>query len=140
MSRNIGRLCEIRYGALELGEMSLYRTRFTSMLQDAPHGKLVFVSDVRGCNSVSAQVEEQGVSLMRAVTPRIERAAMLVSPRTIFGMQLLRATMLTDSHVRRVFNNTTELEQWLHDVLDVAERYRLREFLNESSLATETRR
>ncbi len=130
MARRIGRLCEIRYGSLRVEDMSLYRTRFTSMLQDL-HGKLVFVSDVRRCESVSAQVEEQGVTLMRAVTPRVERAAMLVSPRSMFGMQLLRATMRADSHVRRVFNEPKELEAWLREVLDVAERYRLHEFLSE---------
>src|SRR5262252_8389031 len=104
MARQIGRLCEIRYGSLQIQDMSLYRTRFAAMLQDA-HGKLVFVADLRACDGVTPEVEEQGFQLMRAATPRIERAAMLVSPRSAFGMQLLRATMRTESHVRRVFNS-----------------------------------
>src|SRR5581483_1655573 len=128
VEHHVGRLGEIRFDALRSEDMSLYRVRFTQLLQDV-RGKLVFCSDLRAAESVSREVEQQGVSLMRAATPRIERAAMLVSPRSKLGVQMLRAILSTDSHVRRAFQDPADAARWLDEVLDAAERRRLRAFL-----------
>ncbi len=127
----MGRLGEIRYSSLSLEDMSLYRSKFAALLQKVP-GKLVFVSDLRGVDSVKPEVEAQGVELMRSATPKIERAAMLVSSRGQFGMQMLRATMEAEgheSHIRRVFSSAMEIERWLGEVLTPEERARLHYFL-----------
>ncbi len=129
MEHHVGRLGEIRIlGSLTLDEMSTYRSRFAALLQAIP-GKLVFCNDLRLADGVSPEVEQQGIALMRAATPRIERAAMLVSRKGVFGVQMLRATLSTDSRVRRVFHDPHEVEHWLSEVLDDAERERLRAFL-----------
>jgi hypothetical protein len=129
MEHHVGRLGEIRItGSLTLAEMSTYRSRFATLLQTLP-GKLVFCNDLRAAHAITPEVEQQGIALMRAATPRIERAAMLVSRKGVFGVQMLRATLSTDSRVRRVFHDPHEVEQWLGEVLDAAERERLRAFL-----------
>jgi hypothetical protein len=130
IERRVGRLGEIRYSSLTLEDMALYRQKFEALLQKVP-GKLVFVSDLRGVDSVSPEVEEHGVAIMRAATPKIERAAMLVSSRGQFGMQMLRATITAESpgQLRRVFSSAMEIERWLGEVLSAEERTRLHYFL-----------
>ena len=130
IERRVGRLGEIRYSSLSVEDMSLYRAKFEALLQKIP-GKLVFISDLRGVESVSPDVEEQGILLMRAATPKIERAAMLVSSRGQFGMQMLRATIQAESsgQIRRVFSSAMEIERWLGEVLNPEERTRLHYFL-----------
>ena len=130
IERRVGRLGEIRYSSLTMEDMHLYRAKFDALLAKAP-GKLVFVSDLRGVDSVSPEVEEQGVALMRAATPKIERAAMLVSQRGQFGMQMLRATISAESpgQIRRVFSSAMEIERWLGEVLNPEEKARLHYFL-----------
>jgi hypothetical protein len=134
MERHVGRLGEIRIvGSLLVSEMSIYRARFASMLQAVP-GPLVFANDLRAAESIAPEVERQGVELMRAATLKVERAAMLVSRKGVFGLQMLRATMQTDGHVRRVFADEHEAVAWLDEVLTPDERVRLRAFFKHAAL------
>jgi hypothetical protein len=134
MELRVGRLGEIRYSSLSLEDMHLYRTRFETLLNRVS-GKLIFVSDLRGVEAVSPEVEREGIELMRAATPRIERAAMLVSSRGQFGVQMLRATTAATiqgegpADLRRVFSSAMEIERWLGEVLTAEERARLHYFL-----------
>ncbi len=130
MERHVGRLGEIRIvGSLLVGDMSLYRARFASLLQSVP-GQMVFANDLREADSVAPEVERQGVELMRAATHKVERAAMLMSRKGVFGLQMLRATMQTDGHARRVFDNERDALSWLGEVLTPAELARAREFFH----------
>lgn len=131
IERRIGRLAEIRIEhELRIDEMSLYRARFASALQSVA-GKMVFVSDVRTVESVTHEVEEQGTQLMRVAGQRIERAGMLVGKKGTFGVQLLRASLNSNSRIRLVSDDAAEVQRWLGEVLGPSERARLHEFLCE---------
>lgn len=130
MDTSVGRLCELRVGtSLEHEEMNGFRARLAGLITSIPT-KVVFCSDLRATRFVQPNVMDQLIALMRVDNPRLERNALLVSTAS-FGLQMERLVMETFNPGRRVFYDRTQCEQWLGEVLDPAERARLKAFLDE---------
>jgi hypothetical protein len=98
------------------------------ILQIAP--RYVSCVDVRHTRILSAVHAQNLISILRANNPNLERAAFLLSPKTL-SLQVLRILHESQNLSRRHFSNIDELCLWLGELLTPAEMIRLREFIKE---------
>lgn len=131
ISRHTGRLVEARVTALaNPSRVEAYSQAFAPVVQQIP-GRAVLCADHRPVRIYSQPVTDQLVDLFTALNKTWERAALLVAPtNATLSMQLQRIVRESGNPSRRVFFDPAEAIVFLSDVLDAAERARLRDFLD----------
>jgi hypothetical protein len=132
-ANHVGRLIEVRVvPPLSLDEATRFMqevVRLTSLHQ----GKIVACTDLRtGTRTVDPDTIDLLAGIMRSENPRLERNALIVSPMSAtFALQMERMVKTAGTAQRRIFRTRGEAETWLAEVLNGAERGRLRTFLDE---------
>ena len=92
--------------------------------------RVVIAADWRPCTVFTPDVADRAVKMLTVINPRVERSAIL--HRADHATSILQVFRLVkESHFegRRVFTVAADMERWLAEVLDPAERERLRAFL-----------
>ena len=130
----VGRLLEIRIAAPEpTGFDPRDDEPFENLLQREllrAHGKVVVCSDYRDAPVLSSERAEDFNTLVRLVSPRVERSAVLLSQsQATFNMQLQRMVLSGATPVRRSFYDERDGLRWLGEALDPHERERLLAFV-----------
>lgn len=131
-SRNVvGRLMELRIGTPltheEIGELIQKQLKNIARIP----GQYVSVVDLRGANVFPPDIAEKLIALMTQGNPKLERSAFLLPESAILGLQAERAIQEGRVDKRRVFRDVEVAASWLGEILNVSERRRLREFLDE---------
>jgi hypothetical protein len=134
VANHVGRLIEVRVvPPLSMDEATRFMqevVRLTSLQQ----GKIVACTDLRtGTRTIDPDSIDLMAGIMRSENPRLERNALIVSPASAtFVLQMERMVKTAAAPQRRIFKSRGEAEAWLGEVLNGAERGRLRAFLDES--------
>jgi hypothetical protein len=91
---------------------------------------VVVAADWRRCSVFSPIVAEKTLAIFAGANARVERSAILhnADQPTVL-LQVLRLVDEGNAPQRKVFTARHKLEQWLGEVLNEAERKRLRDFL-----------
>lgn len=135
LQHQVGRLIEARFATpidrAELDEFDRARARMRTQFG----GERVVVMDFRRASVLPPELADTLVVLLQGPNPGLLRNGVLVptSSATV-AMQLTRIVREAESDLRRVFRGVRELEVWLGEVLDPAERSRLKVFLAEDAL------
>jgi hypothetical protein len=94
--------------------------------------RIVIAADWRPCKLFTPEVAERAVEMMSGTNPRIERSAILHrDDQATSVLQVARLIKEAQSPHRRVFTNPFEMQSWLGEILNDAERDRLRAFLSQ---------
>jgi len=98
--------------------------------QVAQPRRIVIAAEWRYCAVLAPHIAERAVTMMSVTNERLERSALLHAPKHPTSvMQLTRLAKATGFHDRRMFTDAEALQDWLGEVLDDAERARLKVFL-----------
>lgn len=92
--------------------------------------RVVIAADWRPCTVFTPDVADRAVKMLTFANPRVERSAIL--HRADHATSILQVFRLVkESHFegRRLFTAPADMERWLAEVLDAAERERLHAFL-----------
>jgi hypothetical protein len=94
--------------------------------------KCVICADVRGIALLSPTVSDLMIDVLAKGNPHLERSAILL-PTTgaLFHLQAERLVRESNNADRRTFRDARQMAAWLDDILDDAERARVRAFLAE---------
>ena len=95
-----------------------------------PATRVVIAADWRPCTVFTPDVADRAVRMLTIANPRVERSAIL--HRADHATSILQVFRLVkESHFegRRLFSAVADVEKWLGEVLDAAERERLHAFL-----------
>ncbi len=132
VEQNVGRLVEARVFQLATAEaVERYRRAFAPYTRGRPLP--VLVADHRPARVYSPEVAEKLVSIFADLNRVWTRAALLVSPsNATLSIQLQRIVRESQNQWRRVFLEPAACTTFLGEVLDDAERDRLRAFLTEA--------
>ena len=94
--------------------------------------KCVICSDVRAFTLLSPTVSDLMIGVLAKGNPYLERSAILLPAKgAAFHLQAERLVRESKSADRRTFREPHEMAAWLDEVLDDAERARVRAFLSE---------
>jgi hypothetical protein len=129
-----GRLMEIDVAAgyervSDVDEM-ITRIRATTASVPEPT-RLVIAADWRPCRLFSEDVAARAVQMLIGSSARIERSGILHradQPTSV--LQVFRLVKEAQQTHRRLFTDPVEMQEWLGEVLDAAERARLHAFLH----------
>lgn len=92
--------------------------------------KAVIVADWRGVHLMPPDTAARAHTMLTAVSPRVERSAILVSTTSSMEMlQFVRLVRESQHPSRRIFDTTASLGAWLREVLVPLEVARLSAFL-----------
>jgi len=93
--------------------------------------KCVICADVRDIALLSPTVSDLMIGVLARGNPYLERSTLLLPAKgAAFHLQAERIVRDSKCDDRRTFRNPQELAAWLDEVLDDAERARVREFLS----------
>lgn len=133
--RNVGRLLEIRPGALQSVEaVRSVGTAIAQMMRKVAgelDGGVIVCADWRGMRVLAPDVAEALTALMRGGNPRVLRSAALIGGHATFGLQVERVIRAANSPVRRAFRDGEELVRWFSEVATAEECERARQFMLE---------
>src|SRR5580765_5868880 len=129
----VGRLMEIsvKEGFRSLEDVEKQRARITAALDTIPKEALVVIAaDWRQCQLMSPPAANAMGVMIGDFNARIERSAILGSPRSPAAvLQFLRVVRESGHPHRRVYEERAPMLTWLADCLTDAERERLIEFI-----------
>lgn len=137
--------CQIRVGRLlEVDVAAGYRTveDVTQMIVRshaqfamlADQRQAVVAADWRACKLFTPEVSERVLRMMVGMTPHIERAGILhLADQATSILQVVRLARECQFVNRQIFTRASQMERWLGEVLDPAERQRLHAFLAQRS-------
>lgn len=134
VERRVGCVVEARVHALRNAEdSSAYFAAITSAVAEvAAPARAVICADHRPVIIYPPTVADQLVQLFTTVNPRVQRAALLVSPaNATVNMQLARIVREAVNPNRQVFRDLTHFTAFLADALNAAELARVRAFMAE---------
>jgi hypothetical protein len=128
----VGRLYEHRLGTLASeDELTALRARGMAVMQSSAR-PMVVCADYRQVKFVKVELVAPFVEFLRAVSPKVERSAVLLAPdHAIFTLQMTRMVRDAAAPQRRTFEDPAIAEAWLSEVLSLEERARLHSFLAE---------
>ncbi len=133
----VGRLVEVRVAAGYRDDRDVQGLLdlIEGAVRSVPKGqKAVFIADWRRCPLMSEPAANLLAERLKHNNPRLLRSAALASTESPLAiLQFQRLVREGDNADRRLFTNAYELVDWLSDVLDDAERARLREFCGVSA-------
>ncbi len=126
----VGRLVEVRVESLEtVEEVAQVEVRFSEVVSAVP-AQVIVCGDYRNVRLFGPAVADRFMAVMAGSNPRVERSAVLLPrPGGTASLQISRIVRETRYRSRRAFRELPPLEAWLGEVLDEAERARLREFV-----------
>jgi hypothetical protein len=95
--------------------------------------RLIIVADWRKCRLFSEQVATRAVAMLTGSAERIERSAILHgTDHATSLLQVFRLVKEASQTHRQLFTDRRELERWLGELLNEAERARLHAFLSKN--------
>ncbi len=128
-----GRLLEINVarGYRTVADVTQMTERIRVVVASVPEpAKLVIAADWRQCPLFAAEVAASVTTMLMATASRIERSAILHrrdQPTSV--LQVFRLIKEAQQEHRRVFHHAQELQTWLGELLNPAERRRRAAFL-----------
>lgn len=131
----VGRLLEVRIdaGYRSVAEVDTLFDVIDRELAKLPPGtKHVTIADWRRCAMMAPEAAQRVAARIARVNDSTERSAVISSndsPTAV--MQFLRVIREAKLPDRKLFTSTTEVADWLSEVLNKDEAQRLRAFLNE---------
>jgi hypothetical protein len=133
LERRVGRLLEIRFRSpLDKGAVGAFATEVGVRTRD-PGARVVSCVDMRSLRPLPPDVSDAFVDVLRGANPRIERTACLLPEASAtLRLQIERLHREAGNPARRTFRDAGDLRAWLGEVLDLAERRRLADFLSAS--------
>ena len=128
---HIGRLIEARLQTLEsVEQVGQFETLMREAFAKTGGKKAVICADWRQANVLRPDVADRLIGLFTRGNPFLERSAVLLArEHATFNLQVERLVRESNNPARRTFRATGPLEIWLDEILDPAERTRLRDFL-----------
>jgi|SRR5579859_7098201 len=134
LQHHVGRLLEARFATpidrTELEEFDRERAAMRLLFAE----ERVVVMDFRRASILPPELADRLVDLLQRPSPGLLRNGVLVPTTSpTVAMQLTRIVREGHSELRRVFRVARELEVWLGEVLESAERRRLKLFLAEDA-------
>lgn len=127
----VGRLVEVRVAPpLTLDEIKQFVEEHKvtiSRIQD----RYVGVVDLHRADIFSAEVTDALIQLLSRMAERVERTAFLIGESAIFALQIERVLRNAANPNRRTFREPEPLKEWLGEVLNAGERFRLNRFLTD---------
>lgn len=127
----VGRVVEARVMTLrDADDVTQFRMAMRAELTRAPR-KCVICADVRAIALLSPTVSDLMIGVLASGNPYLERSTILLPPKgAAFHLQAERIVRDSKCDDRRTFRDPQEMAAWLDEVLDDAERARVREFLS----------
>ncbi|MBS2029263.1 MAG: hypothetical protein JST54_15280 [Deltaproteobacteria bacterium] len=127
----VGRFIEIRgRGVVTQEEMQAFRSRLFALMVKAGR-PIVAAVDMRGLAPFDDTVRGMFVGLMRGDNPHVERSAHLAEAGSAYHQQAVEMITLAGNPSRKLFSEVPELEHWLGERMDDAERAQMKAFLAE---------
>ena len=127
----VGRLVEVRVEPpLTLEEIKQFveeHKATVSRIQD----RYVGVVDLHKADIFPAEVTDALIQLLSRMAERVERTAFLISDSAVFALQIERVLRNAANPNRRAFREPEPLKEWLGEVLNGGERFRLNRFLTD---------
>lgn len=131
VQRNVGRLLEVRCPDLRQAADAKAIDDAIGRIVQAAGAPLIFCVDWRNIGILSPDTADQLVRLMRAGSGRVLRSATLVDTgRAAFTLQVQRVFKEALGDLRRAFQNSEELIDWLSEVATPEELAQVRRFLD----------
>jgi hypothetical protein len=126
-----GRLVEVRVTPpLNLDEIKQFveeHKATVSRIRD----RYVGVVDLHRADVFPAEVAAALIQLLSQMADRVERTAFLIGESAVFALQIERVIRNAASPHRKSFREPEPLKEWLGEVLNPSERFRLDGFLTE---------
>lgn len=131
-SQNIaGRLVEVSVTPpLTLDEIKQFVTEHKATISRIPD-RYVGVVDLHRVNVFPPQVADALIQLLSQMADRVERTAFLIGESAVFALQIERVIRDAANPNRKSFREPGPLKEWLGEVLNEGERFRLDGFLTE---------
>jgi hypothetical protein len=133
---NVGRVIEARVMTLrDADDVTQFAMAMRAEFLRAPR-KCVICADVRAIALLSPTVSDLMIGVLARGNPYLERSTILLPTKgAAFHLQAERIVRDSKCDDRRTFRNPHEMAAWLDEVLDDAERARVRAFLSEDKRA-----
>ncbi len=127
----VGRLVEVRVAPpLTLDEIKQFVEEHKATISRIPD-RYVGVVDLHRADIFPAEVTDALIQLLSRVADRVERTAFLIGESAVFALQIERVLRNAASPNRRTFRDPEPLKEWLGEVLNGGERFRLNRFLTD---------
>ena len=124
-----GRLVEVRVKPpLTLGEIKQFVAEHKATISRIPD-RYVGVVDLHRVKVFPAEVADALIQLLSQMADRVERTAFLIGEGAVFALQIERVIRSAASPHRKSFREPGPLKEWLGEVLNEGERFRLDGFL-----------
>lgn len=92
----------------------------------------VVCADWRKAHIMAPEVAAEMIDLLSKGNTHLDKSGILLAPgQATFGLQVERVVKLANSPARKTFRDVLEMERFLSEGLDPAERARIRAFLSE---------
>lgn len=134
----VGRLLEVRVAAgfRSVADVDALFVEIGRQSAGVPTGQHVTVVDWRQCPLMAPEAAQRLASRIATRNDTTLRSAALASPNSPTAvLQFVRVIRDAGHLDRKLFEDADELYEWLAEVLDAAERKRLRAFLSEAPKA-----
>jgi hypothetical protein len=134
---SVGRVVEARLMTLrDADDVTQFELAMRAAFMRARR-KCVICADVRAVTLLSPTVSDLMIGVLAKGNPHLERSAILLPAKgAAFHLQAERLVRESKCADRRTFHNPQEMAAWLDEVLDDAERARVRVFLSEDKRAS----
>jgi predicted metal-dependent hydrolase len=131
-SQNIaGRLVEVSVKPpLTLDEIKQFVQEHKATISRIPD-RYVGVVDLHRVNVFPPEVANALIQLLSQMADRVERTAFLIGESAVFALQIERVIRDAANPNRKSFREPGPLKEWLGEVLNEGERFRLDGFLTE---------
>ena len=124
-----GRLVEVRVTPpLTLDEIKQFVAEHKATVSRIPD-RYVGVVDLHRVSVFPPEVADALIQLLSQMADRVERTAFLIGEGAVFALQIERVIRSAASPHRKSFREPAPLKEWLGEVLDPGERFRLDRFL-----------
>jgi len=131
IEHRVGRLCEARFASpFRPNELAPFITGVRRLLLEVGR-PCIFCCDARRLLAFPPDISDGLTQMMRGDNPMVEKNGIISGGSSVFGMQIDRMFREAGNPGRRAFTKVAELEAWLAESLDPAERQRLAAFLAE---------
>lgn len=128
-----GRLIEIRVESpLTPNEFGQFVEELKATASRIP-GRYVAVSDLQRASVFPPEIAETLIQLLSQLSDRVERAAFLIGGSAVLALQIERVLRNAANPNRRTFREIEPLKEWLGEILNENERYRVDSFLADGS-------
>ena len=126
-----GRLVEVRVTPpLTLEEIQQFVEEHKATVSRIPD-RYVGVVDLHRADVFPAEVAAALIQLLSQMADRVERTAFLIGEGAVFALQIERVIRNAASPHRKAFREPEPLKEWLGEILNAGEHFRLDTFLKE---------